>query len=212
MTGITRVSKESIFSDLNNLKVVTSTSDEYATSFGFTEGEVFGALEEYGYNDSKDDVKYWYDGFAFGNYTDIYNPWSILNFLDTGKIGTYWANTSGNSLVGKLIREGDQSVKETFECLLKGGIIRCPIDEQIVYDQLDDDVDAIWSLLLASGYLKVISYEKLDEIDENEDQLYDLALTNQEVRRMFRGIVRGWFKCAKRDYNGFVTACKRYSG
>lgn len=114
MTGIARVSKESIFSDLNNLKVVTSTSDEYATSFGFTEGEVFGALEEYGYNDSKDDVKYWYDGFTFGNYTDIYNPWSILNFLDTGKIGTYWANTSGNSLVGKLIREGDQSVKETF--------------------------------------------------------------------------------------------------
>ena len=206
MTGITRVSKESIFSDLNNLKVVTTTSDEYATAFGFSEREVFGALEEYGYNDSKDEVKFWYDGFTFGEHRDIYNPWSILNFLDTGKIGTYWANTSSNSLVGKLIREGDESVKQTFESLLKGEVIRCPIDEQIVYDQLDDDVDAIWSLLLASGYLKVIRYDQLNEIDEDEDQLYDLALTNQEVRRMFRSMVQGWFKRAKKDYNGFVMA------
>ena len=97
MTGITRVSKESIFSDLNNLKVVTTTSNEYATSFGFTEQEVFTALEEYGLGQERNKVKQWYDGFIFGKYSDIYNPWSILNFLDTGNITTYWANTSSNS-------------------------------------------------------------------------------------------------------------------
>lgn len=206
MTGITRVSKESVFSDLNNPEVVTTTSEKYASAFGFTEAEVFSALDTYGYGDRKKEVKYWYDGFTFGKQRDIYNPWSILNFLDKGKIATYWANTSSNSLAGKLIREGNANVKEDFESLLKGEVIRCPIDEQIVYDQLDDDEDAIWSLLLASGYLKVVKYEELDEIGEDEDQLYDLAFTNQEVRRMFRNIVKGWFKSAKRDYNGFVKA------
>ena len=204
MTGITRISKESIFSDLNNLVVVTTTSNMYSTAFGFTEQEVFAALDDFGYSDRKEEVKYWYDGFIFGNHKDIYNPWSIMNFLKTGKFDTYWANTSSNRLVGKLIQEGDKSVKETFECLLKGEVIRCPIDEQIVYSQLDYDVDAIWSLLLASGYLKVIKYEELNEVED--EPLYDMAFTNQEVRRMFRSIVRGWFRCAKTDYNGFVKA------
>lgn len=204
MTGITRISKESNFSDLNNLEVVTTTSDKYETAFGFTEGEVFEALQQYGYSSRKEEVKYWYDGFIFGKQKDIYNPWSILNFLDKGKIALYWANTSSNSLVGKLIREGDESVKGTFESLLKGETIQCPVDEQIVYNQLDDDEDAIWSLLLASGYLKVIRYEKVDEVED--DPLYELAVTNQEVQRMFRSIVRGWFKGVKKDYNGFVRA------
>ena len=204
MTGITRISKESIFSDLNNPVVVTTTSNMYTTAFGFTEPEVFAALDEFGYSDRKEEIKYWYDGFIFGNNKDIYNPWSIINFLKTGKIDTYWANTSSNSLVGKLIREGDERVKETFESLLRGEVIRCPIDEQIVYSQLDNDVDAIWSLLLASGYLKVLKHEELNEVED--EPLYDLAFTNQEVRRMFRSIVRGWFKCAKSDYNGFVKA------
>ncbi|MCI5501562.1 MAG: AAA family ATPase, partial [Lachnospiraceae bacterium] len=139
MTGITRVSKESIFSDLNNLNVVTTTSDEYATAFGFTEEEVFNSLDEYGYGDKKEIVKKWYDGFTFGSKTDIYNPWSILNFLDKGKIGTYWANSSSNSLVGKLIREGSRRIKTDFEKLLRGENIICTIDEQIVYNQLDSN-------------------------------------------------------------------------
>ena len=151
MTGITRVSKESIFSDLNNLKVVTTTSDEYATSFGFTEGEVFAALDECGLSKEKEQVKLWYDGFTFGEHTDIYNPWSILNYLDTEKFTTYWANTSSNSLVGKLLREGNHRVKKSFERLLRGETIRTPIDEQIVYNQLKGNEPAIWSLLLASG-------------------------------------------------------------
>ena len=204
MTGITRVSKESIFSDLNNLEVVTTTSDKYSTVFGFTEEEVFNALEEYGYMDKKDMVKRWYDGFVFGNQKDIYNPWSIINFLDKGKIGTYWANTSSNSLVGKLIRQGNRDIKTTFEKLLSRETIYCPIDEQIVYNQLDDNDAAIWSLLLASGYLKVVEYEEKGE--EGKDTLYGLNLTNGEVVDMFYSMVRGWFNKAKADYNDFVKA------
>ena len=204
MTGITRVSKESIFSDLNNLKVVTTTSNEYATAFGFTEEEVFQALEEYRYGEQKEKIKWWYDGFVFGKQKDIYNPWSILNFLDTGKIATYWANTSSNSLIGKLIREGNRSIKTTFEELLKGETIRCPIDEQIVYNQLDDNDAAIWSLLLAGGYLKVVDYE--EKTIAGQEVLYDLNLTNAEVQDMFYGMVRGWFNKARVDYNDFVKA------
>ncbi len=196
MTGITRVAKESIFSDLNNLKVVTTTSAAYATAFGFTEEEVFAALDEYGMQ-NRDEVKRWYDGFTFGQVRDIYNPWSIINLLDTGKLDTYWANTSANSLVGKLIREGDHSVKRKFETLLRGGTIRSELDEQIVYNQLDGDEEAIWSLLLASGYLKVISVE---------DWEYTLSLTNDEVRRMFRKMIKGWFKKSGSNYNDFVQA------
>jgi hypothetical protein len=118
MTGITRVSKESIFSDLNNLEVVTTTSNKYATAFGFTEQEVFDAMDELGYT-QKDEVKKWYDGFTFGEISDIYNPWSIINFLDKGILTVYWANTSSNSLVGKLLREGNPEIKQEFEELLQ---------------------------------------------------------------------------------------------
>ena len=158
MTGITRVSKESIFSDLNHLEVVTTTADKYKDCFGFTEEEVFAAMDEFGLT-NKDLVKKWYDGFIFGRKKDIYNPWSILNYLDKGKVTTYWANTSSNSLVGKLIREGNRNIKTSFEALLAGEHLFTPIDEQIVYNQLDGSEQAIWSLLLASGYLKVVSYE-----------------------------------------------------
>ena len=161
MTGITRVSKESIFSDLNNLVVVTATTEMYADSFGFTEQEVFGALDEYGMGDRREEVKKWYDGFSFGKRRDIYNPWSILNYLKTGNFAAYWANTSSNSLAGKLIREGSPEVKMTMELLLGDGIFHTEIDEQIVFEQLDYSQSAIWSLLLASGYLRVESHEML---------------------------------------------------
>ena len=206
MTGITRVSKESIFSDLNNLKVVTTTSNEYATSFGFTEQEVFTALEEYGLGQERNKVKQWYDGFIFGKYSDIYNPWSILNFLDTGNITTYWANTSSHSLVGKLIRDGDRRLKEKFECLLRGDVIYTPIDEQIVYHQLDGNEEAVWSLLLASGYLKVLSYDRQDLLEPGKEQMYELTLTNYEVMCMFEKMVRSWFTGVKADYNDFIKA------
>ncbi|MBO5372038.1 MAG: AAA family ATPase [Lachnospiraceae bacterium] len=206
MTGITRVSKESIFSDLNNLKVVTTTSDEYATSFGFTEEEVFAALDECDLLDKKECVKEWYNGFIFGTHTDIYNPWSILNFLDTGNITTYWANTSSNSLVGKLLREGNGTIKKKFEELMQGKHLYVPIDEQIVYNQLDDNDEAIWSLLLASGYLKVLSHDELDSIAYEEDAYYELAITNREVRVMFKGMIQSWFHRTGAEYNAFIKA------
>ncbi|MBQ3514316.1 MAG: AAA family ATPase [Lachnospiraceae bacterium] len=205
MTGITRVSKEPVFSDLNNMEVVTTTSNKYATSFGFTEEEVFASLDACGKGAEKEKVKEWYDGFVFGKHRDIYNPWSIINFLDKGKYIAYWANTSSNSLVGKLIREGDRRIKLTFERLLKGEIIKCPIDEQIVYNQLDDNEAAIWSLLVASGYLKVISYENLLLIGD-EEPLYELTFTNYEVRRMFYSMVRGWFAKPGAGYNDFLNS------
>ena len=206
MTGITRVSKESVFSDLNNLKVVTTTSNEYATAFGFTEEEVFAALEQCGLGEEKEKVKEWYDGFVFGEQEDIYNPWSILNFLDTGEYATYWANTSSNSLVGKLIREGNGAVKKQFEELLQGKHLRVPIDEQIVYNQLDDNEEAVWSLLVASGYLKVLDYDRLGDLELGEEACYELAVTNREVRIMFDGLVRAWFKKTNADYNDFIKA------
>ena len=206
MTGITRVSKESIFSDLNNLKVVTTTSDEYATSFGFTEEEVFAALDECGRSEEKQQVKQWYDGFIFGEHADIYNPWSILNFLDTGNFTTYWANTSSNSLVGKLLREGNRGIKEKFETLLRGERIQSEIDEQIVFNRLDGSEKAVWSLLLASGYLKVLSRQSYQEIPDGAEPMYELAITNREVSLMFRGMVRDWFSRSEQEYNGFIQA------
>ncbi len=206
MTGITRVSKESIFSDLNNLKVVTTTSNQYADCFGFTEEEVFAALDEFDLSNQKQQIKDWYDGFIFGSIKDIYNPWSIINFLDEKRVGTYWANTSSNSLVGKLVREGSRNIKETFESLLRGESICTEIDEQIVYDLLDSDEQAIWSLLLASGYLKVKRYEVYTSEFGEWKQDYELELTNFEVKAMFRNMVRKWFGSVKADYNDFIRA------
>ena len=206
MTGITRVSRESIFSDLNHLEVVTITSDKYATSFGFTEEEVFAGLEECGLDSKKEEVKAWYDGFTFGKYMDIYNPWSVLNFLSKKEIDIYWANSSANSLVDKLIREGSKGIKITFEKLLKDESIRCPINEQIVYDQLGRKESAIWSLLVASGYLKVISRESITESDFVDYPMYELKLTNREVKRMFFILVNGWFGRTEESYNEFIDA------
>ena len=206
MTGITRVSKESIFSDLNNPEVVTTTSEKYADCFGFTEKEVFAALEEYNLSDQKQQVKSWYDGFTFGKRKDIYNPWSIINFLDKKKVGAYWANTSSNTLIGKLIRESSPTIKKTFEHLLQGESIHLEIDEQIVYQLLDSDEQAIWSLLLASGYLKVKDFTEYISAFGEWKQEYDLELTNFEVKSMFRNIIRNWFGNVKSDYSDFINA------
>ena len=206
MTGITRVSKESIFSDLNHLTVVTSTSEMYEDCFGFTEEEVFAALDEYGVKDKGTEVKKWYDGFTFGKCRDIYNPWSIINYLKAGRLSTYWANTSSNGLVDKLIREGSAEIKISMENLLKGEHLYKEIDEQIIFDQLDADENAVWSLFLAGGYLKTESYW-LNE-DTGAD-LYELALTNKEVEIMFRKMIRKWFSGTGTVYNGFIRALLR---
>ena len=203
MTGITRVSRESVFSDLNNLVVITTTSRAYADSFGFTEEEVFTALKEYDLEDKSQEVKNWYDGFTFGEVCDIYNPWSILNYLKTGRMSPYWANTSSNRFIGALVRESGRNLKIKFEDLLKGKEIYTTLDEQIVFSQLQSSATAIWSMLLASGYLKVTKHE----IDERTGRdYYHLALTNREVQLMFESIIQDWFADVTEDYNDFIIA------
>ena len=189
MTGITRVSRESLFSDLNNLDVCTISTEKYETCFGFTEDEVFAAMDAQGIDpDTKKEVKRWYDGFMIGSVRDIYNPWSITNFLDTKEFDSYWANTSSNSLAGKLIKEGDAKLKEDFETLLDGGSITAEIDEQIVFSDLDKNVNAVWSLLLASGYLKA------EDVKIKEGRkFFTLSLTNLEVQYIFLKLIGDWF-------------------
>ena len=202
MTGITRVSKESVFSDLNNLTVVTTTSDLYTDCFGFTQQEVWRALDEYGLSSHKDEVRSWYDGFTFGNRTDIYNPWSIINYLKYAKFAPYWANTSSNSLVGKLIREGSADTKMIMEDLLSGKSLYTQIDEQIIFNQLGRRESAVWSLLLAGGYLRV----KQLSMDKRDRTTYELVLTNREVSLMFEWMIEDWFSEFTPAYNNFIKA------
>ena len=207
ITGITRISKESIFSDLNNPEVITTTSGKYARYFGFTEQEVFQALDDMGFGAEKEGVKSWYDGFTFGSMTDIYNPWSIMSFMaNGGRYQSYWADTSSNGLVNRLIREGSAGIKRQFERLIGGKSILVPVDEQIIYDQLDEDENAVWSLLLAGGYLKVVSIDNAGISESLEEEKYELALTNHEVRRMFAKMIRGWFKNTAEVYSEFIKA------
>ena len=211
ITGITRVSRESIFSDLNNLEVATITSDKYATAFGFTEEEVFRALDDAGLGSEKQKVKTWYDGFIFGSYSDIYNPWSIASFISNkGKYSAYWVNTSSNGLVNTLVQKGDAEIKKAMEDLLCGNSIVAEIDEQIAFDQLEEDPNAVWSLLLTTGYLKVLDTVAgaCDNEAEEEDAVwYRLALTNYEVKRMFRKMIRRWFNGrTSTSYNNFLKA------
>lgn len=203
MTGITRVSRESVFSDLNNLVIITTTSQAYADSFGFTQEEVTEALKEYDLESKKQEIKIWYDGFTFGDTTDIYNPWSILNYLKTKRFSPYWANTSSNRLIGTLIRESGRNLKMKFEDLLNGNELHTTLDEQIVFTQLTTSTTAIWSMLLASGYLKVTKHEINERTGRDE---YSLALTNREVQLMFEDMIRDWFTEVTEDYNDFIAA------
>lgn len=203
LTGITRVSKESIFSDLNNLEVVTTTSEKYSTSFGFTEEEVFTALENAGIPEEKEHVRYWYDGFSFGNRKDIYNPWSITKYLDTGEYGTYWADTSGNALVSTLIRHSSAKIKSEMEDLLNGGEICTELDEQVIFEQLGRKRGAIWSLLLASGYLKTTRHEMDRRTGKRE---YFLKITNHESMLMFEEMIESWFAEEDSAYGNFKEA------
>lgn len=202
MTGITRIGKESVFSDISNLEVVTTTSEKYETAFGFTEEEVTDALNLFGMSENLEKVRFWYNGFRFGNRKDIYNPWSITKYLDGKKFSTFWMNTSSNKLVGRLIREGSPDIKIAMEDLLAGKKITAALDEEIVFDQLDESNEAIWSLLLASRYLKV------DDIsaDGDDDAIYQLSLTNLEVKKEFRKMIQKWFKNTSARYNDFIKS------
>ena len=203
MTGITRVSKESMFSDLNNLNVVTMTSKEYASAFGFTEEEVFTALGNYGISREKENVKEWYDGFVIGSMKDIYNPWSITNFLKKKEYQTYWVATSSNGMVSKLIQTASSEIKTKMEELLQGRKIVENFDEQIVFNQLNVNESAIWSLLMASGYLKAVEVEYRGE---EMEPWYHLKITNKETQIMFARLFRAWFDVTKQAYHKFIKA------
>ena len=186
MTGITRVSKESVFSDLNNLNVVTTTSTEYETCFGFSEEEVFQALEECGMNNQKKLVKSWYDGFVFGNTHDIYNPWSITNFLDKKQVRPYWADTSSNSMIDELIRKASTDIKEKMEELLQGKEIVVNFDEQIVFEQLDNYNQFMKALL--SDDIDAMNYY-MNQIIMTTFSYFDVG--QNEPERFYHGFVLG---------------------
>ena len=230
ITGITRIAKESnvsayaetsekryerfsqasllrdaLFTGMNNLDVITTTSDEYASAFGFTEQEVFDALDDMELGSEKEEVKKWYDGFTFGSHTDIYNPWSISSFIrKNGKYENYWADTSSNGLVNSLMQTGVPGIKQTMEALLQGKSFEAELDEKIVFDQLDGSVGAVWSLLLATRYLKVLD---LKYVGERKRKVYTLTLTNMEAESIFENMVKGWFGGSTETYyNEFINA------
>lgn len=203
MTGITRVSKESMFSDLNNLNVVTTTSDQYAACFGFTKEEVSAALAAFGMEDKEEEVKRWYNGFTFGTQKDIYNPWSITNYLDKKKLRPYWASTSSNGLVNKLLQTASGEMKTMLESLLEGNRITVNLDEQLAFNQLGQNENAVWSLLLAGGYLKA---EHVEYRGITREPWYTLSVTNLETISMFSNMFKGWFERSLSNYNGFLKA------
>lgn len=186
LTGITRVSKESVFSDLNNLNVVTTSSTEYETSFGFTEEEVFQALEDLKMGEQKELVKSWYDGFVFGNTHDIYNPWSITNFLDKKQVRPYWADTSSNSMIDELIRKASTDIKEKMEELLQGKEIVVNFDEQIVFEQLDNYNQFMKALL--SDDIDAMNYY-MNQIIMTTFSYFDVG--QNEPERFYHGFVLG---------------------
>lgn len=186
LTGITRVSKESVFSDLNNLNVVTTSSTEYETSFGFTEEEVFQALEDLKMGEQKELVKSWYDGFVFGNTHDIYNPWSITNFLDKKQVRPYWADTSSNSMIDELIRKASTDIKEKMEELLQGKEIVVNFDEQIVFEQLDNYNQFMKALL--SDDIDAMNYY-MNQIIMTTFSYFDVG--QNELERFYHGFVLG---------------------
>lgn len=203
ITGITRVSKESIFLDFNHVSIVSTLSKQYETAIGFTEEEVFAAMDEYGLTE-KEKVKFWYDGFTFGNHSAMYNPWSIINYLKYQEFKPYWANTSSNGLVSLVLRQASPELKMEMERLLDGKSIKTSIDEQLIFDNLTgggEDVST-YSLLLASGYMT----GTLLVNDEDEGEIYNIRITNHETRRMFKSLIKKWFSGRHNQYNRFVTA------
>lgn len=194
LTGITRVSKESMFSDLNHLKVCSVTSDSYSEFFGFTEEEVFAALDSQDMSE-KEQVKAWYDGFCIGQRKDIYNPWSITNYLMEGKFAAYWANASSDHLLGDLLKKADISVKQQLEDLLSGRTIRVHVEEAVTFEEMTQREESLWGLLLASGYLKVLG---IWQEEEYLLPLMELAVTNHETSLLLHAEIRRWFSGSSR--------------
>lgn len=193
MIGTTNVGMELIYSDLN-MNIITTTLEKYATVFGFTQDEVDYIMDEYDMDAEKDEIKNFYGGYTYGNNRQVYNPWSILSFLEKREYRVYWKVTELDCLIEKLIREGSKDIKIKVESLLKGGSINVPIDERRAYDYLDDNEMAVWSLFLFSGYLKILRYERIEMLAYFKQPIYELSFTNREVAYMFFDMIKSWFK------------------
>ncbi len=198
VTGVTRITKEGIFTGANNFDVYTVLSDgvgknankiSFSSDFGFTEEEVMEALEYFDLVKDKNDVKNYYDGYRIGNTTDIYNPWSITKYLDIQSFGTYWANTSSNDIINRVVETNTYlEIKEDLQKLLNNEEIEVIIDDEVSINNIDSDINNIWSLLLGSGYLKVT------ETVDKEIQLYKVKIPNREIMLIFNKTVSDWFR------------------
>ena len=194
VTGCLRISKESIFTGLNNLKVISIRDKSYAEHFGFTPDEVQLMLAHYGLEGNQEAVQKWYDGYQFGE-TEVYNPWSVINYVDSCYKDKkefprpYWSNTSSNSIVRTLVERADLSVKQEIEALIEGKTITKPIHEDITYDDMDSTQDNLWNFLFFTGYLK-----KISEHQDGEEILVEMAIPNSEVRYIYKNTVLRWFE------------------
>lgn len=208
VTGCLRISKESIFTGLNNLKVVSVLDESYAEYFGFTQTEVDSLLEDYGIAHKKDEVKRWYDGYVFGC-TEVYNPWSVINYVsdivhrDTEFPKPYWSNTSSNSIVRELIENADEAARAELEELVDNGTIEKPVHEDVTYEDVYASQDHLWNFLFFTGYLKAIDKKF------KSDKIYlSLKIPNREIRSIYMDKVTEWFGNKIKDINfhGLITA------
>ena len=203
LTGCLRISKESIFTGLNNFKVMSITDSRFDEQFGFTDSEVKKLLSDYGMDSHFDEVKEWYDGYHFGR-ADVYCPWDVINHADhlrddsDAKPQTYWINSSGNSLVRRLINRADSSTKDEIERLIAGEAIEKVIRQDLTYDEIENSIDNIWSVLFTTGYLTKIGEVKLHD---SESYAYMLVIPNKEVREVFVLQIQEWFKAVVANDN-----------
>ena len=194
VTGCLRISRESIFTGLNNLNVLSITGEDYAEYFGFTQDEVEAMLKFYGLEMNLKTVQQWYDGYQFGS-TEVYNPWSVINYVQSCRMNKnafarpYWSNTSSNSIVRTLVEKADLSVKQEIETLIEGKTITKPIHEDITYEDMDSTQDNLWNFLFFTGYLK-----KIREQQVGETIYMEMAIPNSEVRYIYKNTVLRWFE------------------
>lgn len=207
LTGCLRISKESIFTGLNNFKVMSITDSRFDEQFGFTDSEVKKLLSDYGMDSHFDEVKEWYDGYHFGR-AYVYCPWDVINHVDhlrddsDAKPQTYWINSSGNSLVRRLINRADSSTKDEIERLIAGEAIEKVIRQDLTYDEIENSIDNIWSVLFTTGYLTKIGEVKLPD---SESYAYMLVIPNKEVREVFVLQIQEWFKAIVANDNDTMS-------
>ena len=208
VTGCLRISRESIFTGLNNLDIVSVLNEDYAEYFGFTQDETDGFLQAYDIIDRKNEVKNWYDGYLFGN-TEVYNPWSVINYVkdichkNTEFPKPYWSNTSSNSIVRELIENADDTTRQELEELIAGGTIEKPVHEDITYADIYKSQDNLWNFLFFTGYLKAVGKKFM------ERQIYlSMTIPNEEILYIYENNIREWsLQCIeKQDLSGLVKA------